>query len=416
MNEDRLEHALRNPFVRLLAILTTLFFLGWLIYGLRTVLTPVFISFLIAYLLDPVVDRFEARGINRTLAILILMVLLFLGAATFILAIALAIRDFTMVVKTDLPNWLDSTLLPWLNSAALPWVSSTFELELGSDGEADIVGGMIAEIRGHLTDFVPRLAGPVRTIVTSALSGTVALLVWVANAILIPLFSFYLLRDFDGIVARIRSLVPRQYESQVVEIFGEINETISAFVRGQMLVMLILGVLYGIGLTIAQVKLGFGIGLIAGLLAVIPYLGFFAGISMALIMSLAGGDNIWWNIIGTGITFGVVPVARGHDHHAQDRRRQGRAPPRVGDLGVDGGRPAVGGPGHAAGHPGRSGAPDRDQAGGGPLRAERALPPRRGRGGRGRQRPRRGRGGRGRQRPRRGRAWASRGRRPRGRG
>lgn len=311
MNDSRIELAMRNPYIRLLALLTGLFFFGWFVYGLRGVLTPLLISFLIAYLLDPVVDRFEARGINRTLAILILMVVLFISTSVFIFLIALAVRDFSDVIKNDLPNWLENVVMPWLNDVTLPWISSTFDLDLNRGGRTDYLSGIVQEVRGQLASFVPRLAGPIRTILTSALSGTLALVAWVANLILIPLFSFYLLRDFDKIVAKARGLIPRHIESDVAKVFREIDETVSAFVRGQLLVMLILGVLYGIGLSISQVKMGFGIGLIAGLLCVIPYLGFFAGISMALIMSLMGGDNIWWNLIGTGITFGVVQALEG---------------------------------------------------------------------------------------------------------
>ncbi len=309
--DRKLEEAARNPYVRLLAALIALFLFGWTVYGLRGVLTPVLLSFLIAYLLDPIVDRFESRGINRTVAILIMMVVLFLGSTLFLFLIALAVRDFGDVIKTDLPNWLEHTVVPWLNSAALPWISSTFEINLVGEGQEDHLTGMIHELRGHLTGFVPRLAGPVRAILTSALSGTLALVAWTANIVLIPLFSFYLLRDFDIIIARLKELLPKQYIDEVTSVFSEIDETISAFVRGQLLVMLILGLLYGIGLTIAKVKLGFGIGLLAGLLSVIPYLGFFAGVAMALTLSLVGGDNIWWNLIGTGITFGVVQALEG---------------------------------------------------------------------------------------------------------
>jgi predicted PurR-regulated permease PerM len=308
---ERLEFAIRNPFVKLFAFLVAFILFGWLVYHLRGVLTPVLISFLIAYLLDPLVDRLERRGLSRTLSILILLVLLFIAASAMLFFIALALRDLVDVIKNDLPRWLDHQVMPWLNGAALPWLSSTFDLHLERTGDVSMVRGAIAELRTHLTSLVPHLSSPARIVLTSALSGTMALLSWVASAIMIPLISFYLLRDFDRIIAKARSLIPRQFETEVVATAREIDTTLAAFLRGQFLVMMILGLLYGIGLSIARVKMGFGIGLLAGLLCFIPYLGFFIGIGMALIMSLLGGDNIWWNLLGTGITFGVVQALEG---------------------------------------------------------------------------------------------------------
>ncbi len=313
MRDHWIEQSTRNPYIRLLALVVGLFFLGWAVYGLRGVLTPVFISFLIAYLLDPVVDRFEARRVNRTVAIIILMIALFLATGVMVFLIGLAISELVDVLKT-FPAWLEATVREWRETwqeqPVVVWISETLGLDIGS-ADAGYVLNAIQQFREQLLGLAPRLAGPVRSILSSALSGTMALVAWAANLILIPLFSFYLLRDFDRIVARIRALIPDPYRDEVSKVFREIDETIAAFVRGQLLVMLILGVLYGAGLALFQVKMGFGIGLLAGLLSVIPYMGFAIGIVVALIMSLMGGDLIWLNLLGTVVTFGVVQILEG---------------------------------------------------------------------------------------------------------
>jgi predicted PurR-regulated permease PerM len=313
MRDHWIEQSTRNPYVRLLAAVLGIFLLGWAIFGLRGVLTPVLVSFLIAYLLDPVVDRFEARGINRTVAIVILMFGLFLLVGVMILLIGLAVSELADVIK-NLPGWLEETVNEWRDTwremPAVVWVSENTGVDI-RDTNAEFLLNSIRQLREQILSFLPRLAGPVRTILTHALSGTVALVAWLANIILVPLFSFYLLRDFDLIIARIKDLIPLPYREEVSKVFRDIDTTIAAFVRGQLMVMLILGLLYGVGLSIFRVKMGFGIGLLAGLLSVIPYMGFFIGICLAMLLSLMGGELMWLNMLGTVVTFGVVQILEG---------------------------------------------------------------------------------------------------------
>jgi predicted PurR-regulated permease PerM len=313
MSDHWIEQSTRNPYIRLIALLGGLVLLGVIVYSLRGVLTPVFVAFLIAYLLDPVVDRFEARGVNRTLAIVILMIVLFIVVGLMLVLIGLAVGELIDAIK-DLPGWLEATIHEWRSTwqqqPAVIWVTQTFGIDLVSvdtDGAIEAV----RSLRERLVGLIPNLVGPARAILTHALSGTVTLFAWIANIVLVPLIAFYLLRDFDTIVARVRDLVPRHFRDEVTTIFKEIDLSIAAFVRGQLLVMIILGMLYGLGLTVFQVKMGFGIGLLAGLLCIVPYLGFFIGMGLAVIMSLMGGDAIWLNLIGTVVTFGVVQILEG---------------------------------------------------------------------------------------------------------
>lgn len=313
MTDHWIEQSTRNPYVRLVALLGGLLLIGMALYGLRAVLTPVFISFFVAYLLDPVVDRFEARGVNRTVAIIILMVVLFILSGLMLLLIGLAVSELVDVIK-NLPAWLDATIREWRSTwqeqPAVVWISETLGWDIRSVN-AEYALDAVQSLRERLLGLLPNLVGPLRAILTHALSGTMALVGWVANIVLIPLISFYLLRDFDLIVARVKGLVPKHYVDEVSTIFKQIDESIAAFIRGQLLVMVILGVLYGIGLALFKVKMGFGIGLLAGLLCIVPYLGFFVGIGLALLMSLMGGEYIWLNLIGTVVTFGVVQILEG---------------------------------------------------------------------------------------------------------
>jgi predicted PurR-regulated permease PerM len=109
---------------------------------------------------------------------------------------------------------------------------------------------------------------------------------WLINLLLIPVVTFYLLRDWDILVARIQGLLPRRIEPVVVNLVKESNEVLGAFLRGQFLVMLALGTIYSLGLTVIGLDFALLIGMLAGLLSFIPYLGFIVGVISAGIASL----------------------------------------------------------------------------------------------------------------------------------
>jgi predicted PurR-regulated permease PerM len=109
------------------------------------------------------------------------------------------------------------------------------------------------------------------------------LLTWVANVFLIPVVSFYLLRDWDVIIARMRILLPRAWEPKIVVLVSECDEVLSAFLRGQLMVMLALGVIYSIGLSIVGIELALLLGTIAGLASVVPYMGVVVGLGASLL-------------------------------------------------------------------------------------------------------------------------------------
>jgi predicted PurR-regulated permease PerM len=175
-------------------------------------------------------------------------------------------------------------MLDWLQHTALPWAQAKLGL---SDGfwKFDKVKAAISEHMGQTTDIVS-------VVLSQATASSLALIGWLANLVLIPVVSFYLLRDWDVMMAKIRSLLPRDREERVVALAGECHEVLGAFVRGQLLVMLALGVIYAAGLMIVGLELGLLIGLIAGLAAIVPYMGFVIGIGAALIAGLFqfGGD------------------------------------------------------------------------------------------------------------------------------
>jgi predicted PurR-regulated permease PerM len=241
-----------------------------LLYQLQAILMPFLLAILIAYLGDPVVDLLEARKINRTVAVAIVFAGLFSLATLSLLlilpALAAQLDRFVMRLPTTLA-WLQDLVLPQLQAAGLITTErlSVDELKVLIQQHWQQAGSFAGQALSQLSA-----------------SGMV-LLTWVANVFLIPVVSFYLLRDWDVIVARVRILIPRAWEPKVVVLVTECDEVLSAFLRGQLMVMLALGVIYSIGLSIVGIELALLLGTIAGLASVVPYMGVVVGLGASLL-------------------------------------------------------------------------------------------------------------------------------------
>ncbi|WP_310198258.1 AI-2E family transporter [Pseudomonas hunanensis] len=250
-----------------------------LLYCLHNILSPFLVGILLAYLADPLVDRLERLGLSRTWGVVVvfsLFTLIFM--ALLLVLIPMLAKQLVRLYE------LTPQILDWLQHVALPWVQGRLGL---ADGfwKFDKIKAAVGAHMGETTDFVGVL-------LSQATASSLALLAWLANLVLIPVVGFYLLRDWDLMMAKLRSLLPRQREDQVVGLAGECHEVLGAFVRGQLLVMLALGVIYAGGLMLVGLELGLLIGLLAGLAAIVPYMGFIIGIGAALIAGLFqfGGD------------------------------------------------------------------------------------------------------------------------------
>lgn len=138
----------------------------------------------------------------------------------------------------------------------------------------------------------------------------VALAAWLANLVLVPVVTFYLLRDWDVMVARIRELLPRQQEPTIVKLAKNSDEVLGQFLRGQLAVMVALGTIYTVGLWIVGLDLALLVGMIAGLVSFVPYLGFIVGIVLAGIAAMMQfGDAVY--LFYVAIVFGVGQILEG---------------------------------------------------------------------------------------------------------
>ncbi len=268
------------------------------LYLLLPILTPFLVSILLAYMGDPIVDLLERYKISRTWGVVLVFVLLSLILLIMLLVLIPMIGRQLVRLFEVTPQLID-----WLQSSALPWLQTRLGIHANLSSLNEIKE-MFAENMDKTTDVVQLL---LRHVTASGL----AFLGWLTNFLLIPVVTFYLLRDWDILVAKARRLLPRSKEKITVMLFNECHEVLGAFMRGQLLVMLALGVVYAVGLMSLGLELGLLIGLLAGLASLVPYLGFVVGISAALVAGLFQFGVEWYPLMGIVAVFTLGQMLEG---------------------------------------------------------------------------------------------------------
>lgn len=273
---------------QLMALIVGLSFLLWL---LGPVLTPFVIAALLAYLGDPLVDWLERLRLSRSGAVAIVFVLMTLVlVGVVLLLIPLLERQISAFIE-QFPRYRD-----WFTGIALPWISQ----RTGFDVEGIELGSIYTMLQEHWQ----QAGGVVATLLGGISKSGLLILNFVLNLALIPVVAFYLLRDWDVMVEKIRMLIPRPIEPTVSRLARESDSVLGGFLRGQLSVMFALGMIYGIGLWMAGIDFALLIGTIAGLVSFIPYLGATVGVGIGLIAALVQyGD--WTHVILVCVVFGV---------------------------------------------------------------------------------------------------------------
>lgn len=262
-----------------------------LLYLLQPILMPFLAGMFLAYMGDPFADWLEDRGLSRRFSVVLVFFLLSLFFVLFLLfLIPLLGRQLTLI-QEFIPvavHWFQSTALPLL------------EQYTGIEADSFELDTIQKAITGHLQQ-----AGSVAGVILKELGQSgMALVGAVVNIGLIPVVTFYLLLDWDHLKLKVLNLFPRRYQDRTEALAMECDEVLGAFIKGQLLVMLCLSVIYATGLWLVGLKLALLVGLIAGLASIVPYLGAIIGIGAGL---LAGwfqfGD--WLPLVWIAMVFGI---------------------------------------------------------------------------------------------------------------
>ncbi len=269
----------------------------WVIALLAPILTPFALALLLGWLGDPLVDRLERAGRSRNMAVTLVFVLM-------VLLLVLALLILVPMLERQIVTFID--VLPqardWFTGTAIPWAEQKTGLQLMAwlDPER-----LIEWIRGHWQQ-----AGGVAATFFGYLSRSgFAMVTWVVNLVLLPILTFYFLRDWDILVERVAATIPRNHIATVGRLARQSNDVLGAFIRGQFLVMLALGVIYAGGLSLIGLNLGLLIGIVAGLISFIPYLGATTGILLAILAALVqskGFDLQLMILVGVVFTVGQL--------------------------------------------------------------------------------------------------------------
>jgi predicted PurR-regulated permease PerM len=281
----------------------SLFFLFLIIlflYYLKSILILLLISFILAYLLDPVVDFFEKRKIPRAGAIFLLLIFVLIVLSLVFLSIGPTIQKEIGGLQDSLPQYSET-----LQERVIPGIEKTFNIKFPAtlqEGLAEIING----VRGLPSASIK----PFTSIITRVFSSTLSFLLSLLGLVIMPLLSFYFLRDIDRIKQTVSSYFPLKYRDKLIDRFQEIDRVLAGFIRGQLTVCVILAALYSIGLVLVGIDLAVVIGILSGIAAIVPYLGTIVGIVLASAMCvLKFGFDL--HLLGVLGCFALVQVLEG---------------------------------------------------------------------------------------------------------
>ena len=268
------------------------------LYQARGVLSLLFVSLLAAYVLDPVVDWFEARRVPRSVTAALLLV----GGAGVMIGFGLWIVP-TLVAELGqagerLHAWLGKDHTP-----LLAWIHDKTGLEVSSE--------TLQDLKTKAQEYAPQALSRVGEFLRSAAAQTAGVVSWLLSAVMIPVFVFYFVRDFDDMTAWVADQIPLDHREGVLRRARRVDGVVGEWLRGQVEVALILAVLYATGLRIVGIQLAIPIGILAGLLNVVPYLGFAFGFGLAMLMALLAWSGVG-TVVGVVSVFAVAQILEGY--------------------------------------------------------------------------------------------------------
>lgn len=268
----------------------------WLLFLLSRVLVPFFIAAFLAYIGDPVVERFERLKLSRTFGVIVVFVIFIALIAIVILLLLPKIQHQAELLINLTPafvDWFQKTLVNWANNHL---------------GLKDLINP--AHIKQNLSSGMLHIGTAINWLVKMLTHSSFAIVEFIITLVLIPVVTFYLMRDWRKLKSELRALIPRSKESNMIALANEANMVLGAFLRGQLMVMIALAIVYSIGLSLVGLNFALILGITIGLISVVPYLGSIVGLVLAVVMA-AFQFNDGWYIFSVLIVFAVGHILEG---------------------------------------------------------------------------------------------------------
>jgi predicted PurR-regulated permease PerM len=268
------------PWGRLVAWILILGAIGMTIYGLSSVLLPFLVGIAVAYLLDPIVDRAEKAGLPRAFGAALATILFFVAVGVTITLLAPVLQAQLFGLAERLAAVVRHTVA-W----AQPYIESALE-QIGHVDTQQLSGA--GDAARQVFAWIARaLAG--------VLSGGLAIVNLLSLLFITPVVAFYLIRDWNKVVAKIDTWLPRDHADDLRGIAKEIDARMAGFLRGQALVCLFLAVFYAVALTLTGLNYGLLVGMLTGLLSFVPYAGIAAGMATGMAIAIYQFPE-WWQV------------------------------------------------------------------------------------------------------------------------
>ena len=249
-----------------------------MVHFLGPVLMPFMVSMVLAYLGDPLADRLENAGLSRPLSVCVVFLVIFgIIISTLLFLVPMVIHQIKTVLDL-LPVWEE-----WLRTNLLPGILEYV------DFDPELLN--FSELTRNLVGQWQKAGGLLANLSLSVTRSSLAFAGLLANLFLIPVVTFYLLRDWDRMMENLHNMMPRNVEAVVLGLVRECDEVLGAFLKGQLMVMMALGGIYSFGLAVIGLQFAVLIGMLAGLVSIIPYMGFVVGFAAAIIVAFFQFDS-----------------------------------------------------------------------------------------------------------------------------
>lgn len=260
-------------------IITILAIVIIFLYQISNILTPFIIGIIISYFLDPAADKLETKGFSRTTSTLLILLGFISMTSLFFVVLGPILYHQLFALVTSIPEYIKyiNNLMP-----STEYLYSLLGIEYKNNMTPD--SSSLEKLSKYIFQASSKLA-------TNIWHSGIAIINIISLIFITPVVTFYLLRDWDKMTNFMLNIFPKKYKNSISSIFTKIDLVLSAYVRGQTNVCLLLGLFYAIALTIADLKYGLLIGFLTGIFAFIPYFGVIIGMSIGIIVALLQFDS-----------------------------------------------------------------------------------------------------------------------------